>query len=347
MHFPITSSPHLQGGNAIRLVMGQVLLALVPGTVALWWYFGWGIVINVALAGVTAVAAEWLVLKLRKRDPWPAVSDLSALVTAWLLALALPPLLPWWQTLVGSLFAIVLVKQLFGGIGFNPFNPAMAAYAFLLISFPADMTHWLQPSILTGETLPLQQTLQAIFQGTGVLGAQWDAISGATPLDHMRTELSRNLMISEIRQSPVWGDFGGLGWEWVGNWFLLGGLFLVWRGVISWRIPASMLGALLLIAGVFWAIDSQTHPFPAFHLFSGGAILGAFFIATDPVSASTTPRGQLIYGAMIGALVFVIRSWGGYPDAVAFSVLLMNIAAPTIDYYTQPRVFGAREKDNG
>jgi electron transport complex protein RnfD len=163
----------------------------------------------------------------------------------------------------------------------------------------------------------------------------------------MRTELSQNHMISEIRQSPVWGDFGGRGWEWVGNWFLLGGLFLLWRGVISWRIPFSMLASLLVIAGVFWAIDAETHPFPAFHMFSGGAILGAFFIATDPVTASTTPRGQLIYGACIGALVFVIRTWGGYPDAVAFAVLLMNMAAPTIDYYTQPRVFGAREKKDG
>jgi len=131
MHFPVASSPHLQGGNAIRSVMGQVLLALVPGTAALWWYFGWGVLINITLACVAAVAAEWMTLKLRKRDPWPAVSDLSAVVTAWLLALALPPLLPWWQTVLGSVFAIVLVKQLFGGIGYNPFNPAMAAYAFL------------------------------------------------------------------------------------------------------------------------------------------------------------------------------------------------------------------------
>jgi len=159
----------------------------------------------------------------------------------------------------------------------------------------------------------------------------------------MRSELSQNRMISEIRQSPLWGDFGGRGWEWIGNWFLLGGLFMIWRGVISWRIPASMLGALILVAGLFWAIDPETHPFPAFHMFSGGAILGAFFIATDPVSACTTPRGQLIYGALIGVFVFIIRTWGGYPDAVAFSVLLLNMAAPTIDYYTQPRVFGQRE----
>jgi len=147
-------------------------------------------------------------------------------------------------------------------------------------------------------------------------------------------------MIEEIRQSPLWGDFGGRGWEWVGNWFLLGGLYLLWKRIITWHIPVAFIAGLLVIAGMFWALDPQTHPFPAFHLFSGGAILGAFFIATDPVTACTTKKGQLIFGAAIGALVFVIRTWGGYPDAVAFAVLLMNIAAPTIDYYTQPRVYG-------
>lgn len=347
MQFSVASSPHLQGGNHIQRVMGLVLLALLPGIAALWWYFGWGVVVNVGLASLTAVVCEWLALRLRGRDPRAAVADLSALLTAWLLAAAIPPLLPWWQTVIGTAFAILIVKQLYGGLGFNPFNPAMAAYALLLISFPADMSHWLTPSMLSGHSLTLQEAWQAIFHGHAALGSTWDAVTGATPLDHMRTELSQNHMISEIRQSPVWGDFGGRGWEWVGNWFLLGGLFLLWRGVISWRIPFSMLASLLLIAGVFWAIDAETHPFPAFHMFSGGAILGAFFIATDPVTASTTPRGQLIYGACIGALVFVIRTWGGYPDAVAFAVLLMNMAAPTIDYYTQPRVFGAREKKDG
>ena len=347
MEFPVASSPHLQSGNNVQRVMGLVLLALLPGTAALWWYFGWGVIFNVVIAGVTAVACEWLAIRLRGRDATAAVSDLSALLTAWLLAVALPPLLPWWQTVIGSAFAILVVKQLFGGLGYNPFNPAMAAYALLLISFPADMTDWLSPTVLSGHSLSFQEAWRALIHGHASLGPAWDAVTGATPLDHMRTELSQNHMISEIRKSPVWGDFGGRGWEWVGNWFLLGGLFLVWRGVISWRIPAGMLGALLFMAGIFWAIDSQTHPFPAFHLFSGGAILGAFFIATDPVTASATPRGQLIYGALIGVMVFIIRSWGGYPDAVAFSVLLMNMAAPTIDYYTQPRVFGARGTDDG
>jgi electron transport complex protein RnfD len=184
-----------------------------------------------------------------------------------------------------------------------------------------------------------------IFTGQLPVGLTWDAVTAATPLDEMRTLIDQGLTIEEIREgSPLWGDFGGRGWEWVGNWFLLGGLYLLWRRVITWHIPFAFLAGLLVMAGLFWLVDPQTHPFPAFHLFSGAAILGAFFIATDPVSACTTKRGQLIYGAAIGALVFVIRTWGGYPDAVAFSVLLLNIAAPMIDHYTQPRVFGQRKR---
>jgi len=337
------SSPHLSGPQSVTRVMGLVLLALVPGTMAMLWFFGWGILINLAIAILTAVAAEATVLRLRGREVTSTLLDLSAIVTAWLLALALPTLLPWWQTVMGTAFAIILVKQLFGGIGHNPFNPAMAGYVLLLVSFPVTMTRWLPPEVVSGNAISLADSLHIIFSGTPPLGQTWDAISSATPLDQMRTELSQHRMISEIRQSPLWGDFGGRGWEWIGNWFLVGGLFLIWQRVISWRIPASMLGALLLVAGLFWTIDPDTHPFPAFHLFSGGAILGAFFIATDPVSASTTPRGQLVYGALIGLFVFIIRTWGGYPDAVAFSVLLLNMAAPTIDYYTQPRIFGQRE----
>ena len=340
MQFVSHSSPHLLGPQNVTRVMAQVMLALVPGTLALFWYFGWGVLINLGVAALSAVAAEAIALRLRGRPAGATLVDLSALVTAWLLALALPPLLPWWQTATGTVFAILVAKHLFGGIGYNPFNPAMAGYVLLLVSFPVTMTRWLPPDVISGGTLSLSDSLHIIFSGTPPAGQDWDAISSATPLDLVRAQLSENLMISEIREGPLWGDFGGRGWEWIGNWFLLGGVFLIWRRVISWRIPVSMLGALLLIAGMFWLIDPETHPHPAFHLFSGGAILGAFFIATDPVSASTTPRGQLIYGALIGLFVYIIRTWGGYPDAVAFSVLLLNMAAPTIDYYTQPRVFG-------
>jgi len=340
MAFPTLSSPHTARPNETRRVMAEVLLALVPGIAALTWYFGWGVVINLALASLIAVGAETVVLALRGRPIGPTLSDLSAVVTAWLFAVSVPPTLPWWLTLVGVAFAIAVVKHLYGGMGQNPFNPAMAGYVLLLVSYPVQMTAWLPPSLLAEHPLSFSQSLGVIFQGVPPAGLAWDAITQATPLDVMRQKLGLSYTISEIRQSPLWGDFGGRGWEWVGNWFLLGGVYLLWRRVITWHIPVAMLGALLLAAGVFWLVDPQTHPFPAFHLFTGGTILGAFFIATDPVSACTTPRGQLIYGAAIGLLVYAIRSWGGYPDAVAFSVLLLNLAAPTLDHYTRPRVFG-------
>lgn len=343
MQFPTITSPHTPRPHSVDRVMLQVALAMIPGAAAMIWYFGWGILINMILASLAAVASEAVVLHLRGQRVRPTLVDLSAVVTALLFAVAVPPTLPWWLTMLGMVFAIVIVKQLYGGIGYNPFNPAMAAYVFLLISYPVQMTAWLPPIMLNENPLNFIDSLSLILTGGLPPTLTIDAITAATPLDEMRTNLDLNQLIEEIRESPTWGDFGGRGWEWVGNWFLLGGLFLLWRRIITWHIPISMLGGMILIAGVFYALDSQTHPFPAFHVFSGGAMLGAFFIATDPVTACTTKKGQIIYGAAIGALVFIIRTWGGYPDAVAFAVLLMNMAAPTIDYYTQPRVFGERQ----
>jgi len=336
----IASSPHVARVNRVDSIMLQVLLALVPGILAMIWFFGWGLLINILLAVTFAVAAECTVILARGRSPLPAIADLSAVVTAVLFAISVPPILPWWMTLLGMLFAIVLVKQLYGGMGYNPFNPAMAAYVFLLVSYPVAMTNWLTPTMLTEHHLSFTESLRIILDGSLPQGLSWDAVTSATPLDEMRGKLDRNLTMGEIRQSPLWGAFGGRGWEWVAGWFLLGGIYLLWKRIITWHIPVSLLSSLLVCATLFWAIEPQTHPFPAFHLFSGAAILGAFFIATDPVTACTTTRGQIIFGASIGALVYVIRTWGGYPDAIAFSVLLLNIAAPMIDHYTQPRVFG-------
>lgn len=345
----VISSPHSARINRVSWVMLQVCLALVPGTAALVWFFGWGVLINMGLAICFALLCEAAVLRLRRRPVLPALGDFSAVVTAMLFALAVPPALPWWLTLLGIFFAIVIVKQLYGGLGYNPFNPAMAGYVFLLISYPVAMTSWLPPAIpelleaRDLSTLSFVDSARLIFTGALPAELTWDAITAATPLDEMRTLLDQGQRIAEIRQSPLWGDFGGRGWEWVANWYLVGGLFMLMRRVITWEIPTAFLAGLLLPAGLFWLIDPQVYPFPAFHLFSGAAILGAFFIATDPVSACTTRRGQLVYGGLIGLTVFVIRTWGGYPDAVAFGVLLMNIAAPMIERYTQPRVFGQRK----
>ncbi len=340
--FTIFTSPHSQQTNGINWIMGQVIIALIPGIIAMLYLFGWGVLINIVIATIGAVAAESLALYLRNKPIAATLKDLSAVVTAILLALALPSTLPWWLTLLGIAFAIIVAKHLYGGLGYNPFNPAMVGYAFLLISYPRAMTIWLPPYMLSPHPLDLLETLRLIFLEELPTGLSIDAISAATPLEMMRTGLSMNIMISEIRCNPVWGDFGGRGWEWLGNWYAIGGIWLIYRKVINWQIPFAVLGSITLISGFLYMLDSQCHPFPAFHLFSGGTMLGAFFIATDPVTAATTPKGQLIYGAAIGLLVFTIRTWGGYPDAVAFAVLLINMAVPMIDQYTQPRVFGSQ-----
>lgn len=340
MEFQTHSSPHSGRPNRVDKVMLQVVMALLPGCAALIFYFGWGVLINLILALASALACEALVMRLRKRPVMPPLLDLSATVTALLFAVAIPPLLPWWLVVLGMAFAIIMVKQMYGGLGYNPFNPAMAAYVLLLISYPVPMTSWLPPGMLAEQSLSLGQVLAAKFAGILPQGLTLDAITMATPLDEMRTRLDLDHMISEIRQSPLWGDFGGKGWEWIGNWFLLGGVWMIYKRTITWQIPLAFFGGLVGMASLFWLFDPESYPFPLFHVFSGGAILGAFFIATDPVTACTTRAGQLIYGAAIGVLVYLIRTWGGYPDAVAFAVLLMNMAAPTIDYYTRPRVYG-------
>ena len=339
MEFRTWSSPHLPVSNSVPTMMRQVLLALLPGAACFFWLFGWGVIINILIAGITAIVAEAAILKLRRRQVGGTLLDGSALVAGVLLALALPPLAPWWIPVIGSLFAIVIAKQLYGGLGYNPFNPAMAGYVVLLVSFPLELTLW--PA--AGNPPDFATTLSLILTGNMPGAASIDAVTMATPMDSVRTQLGLGETVTALRETALFGLLGGAGWEWINLGFLAGGLWLLKGRVIQWRIPASMLGGLALAALVFHLYDPQTYASPAFHLFSGAAMLGAFFIATDPVSACTTPRGRLWYGFGIGVLTWVIRTWGGYPDGVAFAVLLMNLAAPTIDFYTRPRVFGQQD----
>ncbi len=330
------SSPHLPATGDVAVMMRQVLLALLPGIAGMTWYFGPGVISNLLVASVTALIAEAGMLALRGKPVATTLYDGSALVTAILLALALPPLAPWWIPVIGSLFAIIIAKQLYGGLGFNPFNPAMVGYVVLLISFPREITLWPAPHLSPG----LLDTLALVFLDTLPAGAGLDAITMATPMDTIKTRLGLEETLGELQTGGVFGLMGARSWEWINLWFLLGGLWLLQARVIQWQIPASMLGALAGMALVFHLLDPGSYTSPAFQLFSGAAMLGAFFIATDPVSASTTPLGRLVYGAGIGIFIWIIRNWGGYPEGVAFAVLLMNMAAPTIDHYTQPRVFG-------
>ncbi|ULQ46992.1 RnfABCDGE type electron transport complex subunit D [Flagellatimonas centrodinii] len=313
------SSPHLPVPPSIRTVMLRVLLALVPGTAVFTALFGWGVLLNIVVAVVSALIFEAVALKLRGRDLEP-LQDGTAIVTGVLLALALPPDAAWWLPVIGSLFAIGLGKHVYGGLGYNPFNPAMVGYVVLLISFPVQMTAW------GGPNLPWAA----------------DAVSQATVLDHVRTALTQQRTLSEIFTDPGF-DHGLLrGWSLMALAYLAGGLWMLWQRTIRWQIPVAMLAGMGAIALVFWGIDSDRYASPLFHWGSGATLLGAFFIATDPVSAATTPRGRLWFGAGIGVLTYVIRTWGGYPDAVAFAVLLMNLCAPTIDRYTPTRVYGTR-----
>jgi electron transport complex protein RnfD len=251
-------------------------------------------------------------------------------------------------TTIASISAIAVAKHLYGGLGFNPFNPAMVGYIVVMISFPLEMTMWTAPmgvSIGDASGWPdFLTTFNWVFLGKLPYAQTIDSISMATPIDLIKTQLHQFHSLAETRNntefSALFSSISGTGWQWINIAFLGGGIWLVKKGVADWRIPTAFLVSLALISNLFAVIDYSTYSSTLFHTFSGGTMLCAFFIATDPVTACTTPRGRWIYGACIGVLVYIIRTWGGYPDGIAFAVVLMNIAAPLIDYYTQPKVFG-------
>ena len=283
--------------------------------------------------------------RLRGRPVKPALLDGSAALTAVLIGLSLPPLLPWWMLVLGTAFAIIIAKHLYGGLGQNLFNPAMVAYVLLLVSFPVQMTSWLPPSSIAAYGVDFGDAVSVIFTGFSLDGyslAQLkqgvDGLTMATPLDTLKTGLTQGLTASEVMTHAVFEGWGGIGWSWVNLCYLLGGLFLLQQKVINWRIPTAVLGALLVSATLGYLATPDATATPMLHLFSGATMLGAFFIATDPVSASTTARGRLIYGVLIGVLVYLIRRFGGYPDAFAFAVLLANLCVPLIDSLTRPKV---------
>ena len=338
--FDTGAAPHFPPQSTVAGVMRQVLYALLPGIIAYTWFFGPGILVQILLAVIFALFFEALMLRARKQPLKRFLGDWSAVVTAVLFALCLPPLAPWWVALVGMLFAIVVAKHLYGGLGQNMFNPAMVGYVVVLISFPQVMALWMPPTSIASHSLAAGDVFSTIFTGTLPPGLTWDTVSEATPLDAIRTSLASGHMVSEARQSPVFGDFGGLGWEWIANMYALGGFWLLWRRIIAWQVPVMMIGSVVALGLVAYLVDPGSNPVPLQHVFSGALVLGAFFIATDPVTGCTSTRGRLIFGVGVGIITLSIRRWGGYPDGVAFAVLLMNMAAPLIDRYTRPRIFG-------
>lgn len=337
------SSPFIARPLAVNQIMLRVLLALLPGIALYVWYFGPAILLSITLASCTALATEALMLKLRGRPLKPFLTDNSALLTAWLLAMSVPSLAPWWLVVVGTAFAIAVAKQLYGGLGNNPFNPAMIGYAVLIISFPHEMTHWLSPHSLGTVHLSLAEQLNFIFRHTLPPGLTLDAITMSTPLDTMKTQLHLGHSVGEIRELPIYGRLAGQGSEMVAVGFVLGGLYLLFTRIISWHLPLTFLATLFAMAGIFHLVDPAHYVTPLFHWFSGAAMLGAFFILTDPISSPTTAKGKIIFAAGAGILTYLIRVFGGFPDGVAFATLLMNMCVPVIDAYTQPAIFGQKD----
>jgi electron transport complex protein RnfD len=344
MAFIKLSSPHTHAATSTSQVMQNVLLATVPGLIALTVFFGPGVLLNVLLACTSAVAFEAAALSLRNRPVAFYLKDYTALVTAVLLGLALPPYCPWWLVVLGVFFAIIVAKHLFGGMGYNPFNPAMVGYVVLLISFPLEMSQWAAPKGVAGEVPGLLAALQEKFFGSGL-----DGYTAATPLDVLKQ--NAGLLVNALyQQEPVLnqGRWAGAGWEWVNISFLLGGGYLLYKRIFTWHAPVAMLVTLGFLSALFYdGGSSASAGSPLFHWLSGGTMFGAFFILTDPVTSAVSKRGRLIFGAGAGAIIFVIRAWGNYPDGIAFAVLLMNFAAPFIDYYTLPRTYGHQKPSRG
>ncbi len=303
-------------------IMRQVSYALALGVGAQVYFFGLSVLIQIVLACITGLIVEAIFLRLRGSEIKPAIIDGSVVLTAILLAISIPSIAPWWIIVLGVSFAVVFGKQIFGGLGNNPFNPAMLGYAFLLISYPVQMTQW------PADYLSMDRAADVIFGLSNL-----DGLTGATTLDHVKTQLTMSLSIQEL-------EFNSISQLWINIGFLIGGIYLLLRRIIFWQIPVLLLLGIVVMSTVLFLVDSDQFASPLFHVVNGATMLAAFFIATDPVSASTTPLGRIIYGFLIGVLIVIIRVFGGYPDAVAFAVLLLNITVPLIDFYTQPKVFG-------
>lgn len=349
MAFFNSTSPHQRTKLRTPQLMQLVIFALIPGIVVQSYLFGLAIYVQLILAIFTALIAEAFFLKLRKRPILTTIKDYSSVLTAMLLAIAIPSLAPWWVIVIGTLFAILVVKHLYGGLGQNIFNPAMAGYVLLLISFPVQMTAWLPVQSMQAFPLSILDILSLIFTGFSVDGysitqikTSIDGITLATPLETIRNALHVGKTVTEVLPTTLFSSNSLQGSQWVNLAFLVGGIVLLKKQVIQWHIPLSFLVGITLFSFIPFASEPDLYPSPLYHLFSGATMLGAFFILTDPVTASTTVKGRLVYGLLCALIVVIIRNVGGYPDAVAFAVLLANMSVPLIDYYTKPKIYGRK-----
>ena len=347
--FKLTSSPHIHSGKLTARIMLWVIFAMLPALAAQIYYFGFGVLIQICLAISFALLLEFVVTKLRQKPALFYISDFSVTLTALILAMAIPPYAPYWVVLIGVFAAVILGKQVYGGLGQNLFNPAMVGYVVLLISFPVQMTGWMPALALLNEPPTLGDSIGLIFSGVtsdgfslAQLASSIDAITSATPLDSAKTWLKAGGEVSKVASLPIFmanSEFA-LGWTQVNIAFLLGGVFLIWKKAIHWQTPVAMLGCVIIFNSILH-LFGVNHSVGVFsQLVSGAMMFGAFFIATDPVTAPVTTKGKWIFGALVGCLTCLIRQFGNYPDGVAFAILLANICVPLIDQYSRPRVTG-------
>jgi electron transport complex protein RnfD len=343
----LNSNPHAKAESAVNLIMRQVLYALAPATLFGICLYGWPALFLFIITVAAAMLFEAWCLRLMAKPVKASLQDYSAVLTGCLIAMTLPPYAPWWIGVVGSGLAIVVGKHVYGGLGQNLFNPAMLARVGLLIAFPVEMTTWVEPHTWFASALPsFSESLAITFLGIDNL----DAVSGATLLGHVKTELSQNHLLPQslaglFDVANLWlGLTRGSLAEGCLPLLVMGGFWLLQQGVIRWYIPISLLGTVFVLATVFSLYDAQHYLTPMLQLGSGGLILTAFFIATDYVTSPNTPLGQLLFGIGCGVLIFVIRTWGAYPEGAGFAVLLMNSVTPLIDHYIRPRIYGRDSK---
>ncbi|MGC8820994.1 MAG: RnfABCDGE type electron transport complex subunit D [Fervidobacterium sp.] len=318
-----TSAPHVRSEDSTRKIMIDVLIALVPAIIGATYFFGLYALLLSIMGMISAELIEFFIMRVLRKDK-EFTPNGSAAVTGLLLALNVSAATPWWVLIIGVVFAIAIVKHAFGGLGQNIFNPALAARVFLLISFPTAMTTWYRP----------------LASFTGWYGA--DAQTTATPLAILKLQGFNKVMESTSYVDLIFGNVGGCIGETSAILLLIGFTYLVFRGRIKVIIPATYLGTVLLMSSVFYTINPEKFGSPMFHLFAGGLMLGALFMATDMVTSPMTLKGQAIFGLGCGLLTMIIRYFGGYPEGVSLSILLMNALVPMIDRYTQPKIFGRR-----
>ncbi|MCF8347925.1 MAG: RnfABCDGE type electron transport complex subunit D [Bacteroidales bacterium] len=325
--FTISGSPHVHGDESTKKVMYGVVIAMIPAVLVGVYYFGLDAVRVLLLAVAASLFFEWLIQKYLIKGPL-TINDGSALVTGILVALNVPSDLPGWMVIIGALVAIGMAKMSFGGLGKNVFNPALVARVFLLVSFPVQMTSWPKPT-------PITDGLVDVITGPTPLGIVKEGLGNGQTMSQLSTELP------SYTQDMV-GNIGGSLGEVSALALILGGVYMLWRKIITWHIPVSVLATVAIFSGIFWGFDPEHYADPMFHMLTGGLMLGAIYMATDMVTSPMTKSGQLVFGFGVGLLTILIRMWGAYPEGVSFAILIMNAVVPLINKGFKPRRFGVK-----